>query len=59
VAYAVSITQFKLSDKGGQKLIDQAAVLHQSIKLAMQKSRQYDCHIYAFVHPEAIDAKPL
>ena len=61
VAYAVTVTKFKLSeDKNNNfKHIDRAAVLHQSIKLAMQKSLRYDYHIYAFVHPEAIDAKPL
>jgi hypothetical protein len=61
VAYAVTVTKFKLSENknNNSKHIDRAAVLHQSIKLAMQKSLRYDYHIYAFVHPDAIDAKPL
>jgi hypothetical protein len=58
VAYAVSITSYKKTSTHFE-LIDRAAVLHQSIKHAMQKSKRYDYHIYAFVHPEATDAKPL
>eukprot|EP00535_Pseudo-nitzschia_heimii_P005386 CAMPEP_0197181540 /NCGR_PEP_ID=MMETSP1423-20130617/5797_1 /TAXON_ID=476441 /ORGANISM="Pseudo-nitzschia heimii, Strain UNC1101" /LENGTH=458 /DNA_ID=CAMNT_0042631811 /DNA_START=223 /DNA_END=1599 /DNA_ORIENTATION=- len=59
VAYAVSITQFKLSEKSEFRHMDRAAVLHQSIKSAMQKSERYDYHIYAFVHPDAKDAEHL
>jgi hypothetical protein len=50
VAYAVSVTGYK---EGSTNLLDRAAVLHQSIKLAMQQSARYDFHIYAFVHPDA------
>lgn len=57
VAYAVSVTHFEEKENKDSNLIDRAAVLHQSIKLAMQLSLRYDYHIYAFVHPEAIDAK--
>ena len=56
VAYAVTLTHF---GEAAGKYIDRAAVLHQSIKLAMQKSPRYDYHIYAFVHKEAIEAKPF
>jgi len=61
VAYAVTITKFELDGykDSHAKHLDRAAVLHQSIKLAMQKSAKYDYHIYAFVHPEASDAKPF
>ena len=61
VAYAITMTHFKLAEVEGSdfKHIDRAAVLHQSIKLAMQESTKYDYHIYAFVHQEASDAKPL
>ena len=60
VAYAVTMTRFKLAEVKDDifKHIDRAAVLHQSIKLAMQKSNKYDYHIYAFVHTDASDAKP-
>ena len=60
VAYAVTITKYSVKTaiiKG--TLMDRAAVLHQSIKLAMEKSLRYDYHVYAFVHPDAIEAKPL
>jgi len=62
VAYAVSITGFTFKDQAASahsKLIDRAAVLHHSIKMAMQKSPRYDYHIYAFVHPDATEAIPL
>jgi hypothetical protein len=56
IAYAVSITACS-SNKGpfqGGKLFDNAAVLHQSVKLASQRSK-YDYHMIAFVHPDATD----
>lgn len=57
VAYAVSVTSF---NPGGQStLMDRAAVLHQSIKLATQKSTKFpEYHIYAFVHPDAVGCIP-
>lgn len=55
VAYAASVTGFKKGDTG---LLESAAVLHQSIKLAMQKSARYDYHIYAFAHPDAESIAP-
>jgi len=60
IAYAVSVTHFEVFEENedGSRLIDRAAVFHQSIKLAMKKSRRYDYHLYAFVHPDAVDAKP-
>ena len=60
VAYAVTVTKFS-SGKNMDKntLLDRAAVLHQSIKSAMKQSSRYDYHIYAFVHPDAIEVKPL
>ena len=60
VAYAVTVTKFstgKFTDKN--TMLDRAAVLHQSIKSAMKQSNRYDYHIYAFVHPDAIEIKPL
>jgi hypothetical protein len=60
VAYAVTVTKFssgKSTDKN--TLFDRAAILHQSIKSAMKLSSRYDYHIYAFVHPDAIEVKPL
>ena len=60
VAYAVTISNFSVKtaiQKG--TILDRAAVLHQSIKLAMEKSLRYDYHLYAFVHPDAIEAKPM
>eukprot|EP00536_Pseudo-nitzschia_multiseries_P010922 jgi/Psemu1/289374/fgenesh1_pg.351_\ len=60
VAYAVSVTYYKHGEtKEYSHLLDRAAVLHQSIKLAMKKSLRYDYHIYAFVHPDAEDAVHL
>lgn len=60
VAFAVSVTHYNKHNKNenGYYHMDRAAVLHQSIKVAMQKSLRYDYHIYAFVHPDAVDAKP-
>lgn len=60
VAYAVTITKFA-SGKAlpSNTLFDRAAVLHQSIKSAMKQSSRYDYHIYAFVHPDAIEVKPF
>jgi hypothetical protein len=55
IAYAISITQYSPSER----LLDRAAVLHQSIKLAAQKSPSYGYHMYAFVHPEAKDYVPM
>jgi hypothetical protein len=58
VAYAVSITGFNVNDQ--TTLMDRAAVLHQSIKLATQKSIKFpEYHIYAFVHPDAVECVPL
>ena len=61
VAYAVSITHFTMAkeDEGEFKMLDRAAVLHKSIKLAMEKSITYDYHLYAFVHPDAIECIPI
>jgi hypothetical protein len=52
IAYAVTITKFDPGEKKSIPLLGRAAVLHQSIKIAMNSSR-YDYHMYAFVHPEA------
>jgi hypothetical protein len=52
IAYATSITAYDPKQTSTQ-LIDRAAVLHQSIRLAAQKSPKYDYHMYAFVHPDA------
>jgi len=59
--YAVSITDFtmKKHDKGEFKLLDRAVVLHKSIKLEMEKSITYDYHLYAFVHPGAVEYVPI
>jgi len=61
IGYAVSVTHFTMEDheKSKVKLLDRAAVLHQSIKLAMEKSPTYDYHIYAFVHPNAVECIPI
>ena len=61
VAYAVSITHFTMAkeDEGEFKMLDRAAVLHKSIQLAMEKSITYDYHLYAFVHPDAIECIPI
>ena len=58
VAYAVTMTHFQDVKDSYYKHLDRAAVLHQSIKLAMQKSK-YNYHLYAFVHPEASEAQPF
>jgi hypothetical protein len=52
IAYATSITAYDPT-VSHHKLIDRAAVLHQSIRLASQNSPRYDYHMYAFVHPDA------
>jgi hypothetical protein len=52
IAYATTITDCKSSEQ--DRLIERAAVLHMSIKLATQKSTKYRYHIYAFVHPDAV-----
>ncbi len=59
IAFAVTITKFR-SGKSlpATTLYDRAAVLHQSLKAAMQQSDRYDYHLYAFVHPDAIEVKP-
>lgn len=53
VAYAVTVTGFD-DWKMSQVMLDRAAVLHHSIKLAMRKSHRYGYDMYAFVHPDAI-----
>jgi hypothetical protein len=58
IAYATSITAYDPTDSD-HKLIDRAAVLHQSIRLASQKSHRYDYHMYAFVHPDAGGCAPI
>jgi hypothetical protein len=59
IAYAVTVTDFR-SGKHTDKttLFDRAAVLHQSIKQSMSQSERYDYHIYAFVHPDAVEVQP-
>jgi hypothetical protein len=57
IAYAVTVTSYDPDDKP-TRLLDRAAVLHQSIKLAMKQSARYDYHLYAFVHPDAQDFAP-
>ncbi|KAG7368648.1 hypothetical protein IV203_031391 [Nitzschia inconspicua] len=52
IAYAVSITSYDPKNKEAH-LLDRAAVLHQSIKLAMQQSTRYHFHLYCFLHPDA------
>jgi hypothetical protein len=58
IAYATSITAYDPKQTSTQ-LIDRAAVLHQSIRLAAQKSPKYDYHMYAFVHPDASGCVPI
>ena len=60
IGYAVSITQFTTlaQNKGREKLLDRAAVLAKSIQLAMDQSRLYDYHLFAFVHPNATECIP-
>lgn len=61
VAYAITVTNFAgLTNPEPRKgmILDRAAVLHQSIKLAMNKSIRYDYDIHAFVHPEAVEVVP-
>ncbi|KAG7355499.1 hypothetical protein IV203_000185 [Nitzschia inconspicua] len=58
IAYATSITAYDPKDSD-KKLIDRAAVLHQSIRLAAQRSVKYDYHMYAFVHPDAVQCSPM
>jgi alpha-N-acetylglucosamine transferase len=53
IAYAVTVTSYNPASTKGQFLFDRAAVLHQSIKLAMNQSHRYDYDMYAFVHPDA------
>ena len=57
IAYAVTITSYNPEVKK-QFLFDRAAVLHHSIKLAMNQSHRYDYDIYAFVHPDAVWCEP-
>ena len=60
VAYAVTITKYSTGSRLDPTLMyDRAAILHQSIKLAMSKSNRYDYHLYAFVHPDAIEVKQV
>jgi alpha-N-acetylglucosamine transferase len=54
IAYAVTVTGFDPESTRSRYLFDRAAVLHYSVKLAMEKSHRYDYDIYAFVHPDAI-----
>jgi hypothetical protein len=56
IAYAVSITKCNLS--GRKAMLDGAAVVHQSIRLASRES-EYDYHMIAFVHPEAVQCEPI
>lgn len=57
IAYAVSITGLP---NGECTLVDRAAVLHQSIKRATKKSTKFQhYHIYAFVHPDAVECIPM
>jgi hypothetical protein len=70
IAYAITVTNFvglppinpnhpnheQVIRKGN--ILDRAAVLHQSIKLAMSKSIKYDYNMHAFVHPDAINVIP-
>jgi hypothetical protein len=56
IAYAVSITGCNLSGK--KAMMDGAAVVHQSIRLASKESK-YDYHMIAFVHPEALQCEPI
>jgi hypothetical protein len=61
VAYAITVTNFQgLTNPEPRKgiILDRAAVLHQSIKLAMNKSIRYDYDMHAFVHPEAVEVVP-
>jgi hypothetical protein len=59
IAYAVTVTGFNRTGGGSSVLLDRAAVLHHSIKLAMRKSHRYDYDMYAFVHPDATDCASL
>lgn len=56
IAYAVSVTA--CPSKKQHSLIDGAAVLHQSIRLASRTSK-YDYQMLAFVHPEAIECSSM
>lgn len=56
IAYAVSITDCKT--KGRHSIIDGAAVLHQSIRLASRNSK-YGYHMIAFLHPDADGCGPI
>ena len=62
VAYAITVTNFAgLTNNPEPRkgmILDRAAVLHQSIKLAMNTSSRYDYDIHAFVHPEAVEVVP-
>ena len=62
VAYAITVTNFAglTTNPEPRKgmILDRAAVLHQSIKLAMNTSSRYDYDIHAFVHPEAVEVVP-
>lgn len=55
IAYAVSITGCNPREKF--VLLDDAAVLHQSIRLASNQSR-YGYHMMAFVHHDASECAP-
>ena len=57
IAYATTVTDCK-SSSGQDRLIERAAVLHMSIKLATKKANKYRYHIYAFVHPDALKCIP-
>ena len=59
VAYAVTITEFRSGiNTPNTTLFDRAAVLHRSIKNAMDQSSRYDYDLFAFVHPDAIEVQP-
>ena len=59
VAYAVTITKLRSGkNMPNTTLFDRAAVLHRSIQNAMGQSSRYDYHLYAFVHPDAIEVQP-
>ena len=59
VAYAVTITEFRSGiNTPNTTLFDRAAVLHRSIKHAMDQSSRYNYDLFAFVHPDAIEVQP-
>ncbi len=56
IAYAVSVTN--CPDDNRVNIMDGAAVLHQSIRLASRSSK-YDYHMLAFIHPGAQSCIPF